>query len=62
MVKNLRRLKSLDFSTLNKQHDELRKAYMAEALRRTDGNISHAASLCGVQRTQFYRLKRRFRL
>ena len=40
--------------TLKEARDRLESGYIREALRRSNGNVTHAAELIGVTRSTFY--------
>lgn len=54
----LREQKDLDLAVAKL---EVEQAYVEEALRRYDGNITHAANALGIGRAQLYRIVNRRR-
>lgn len=42
--------------------EEFQQAYIQKALERTEGNISHAAELCGLTRAAFQRIMRKLKI
>lgn len=48
--------------SLAQQRDECERDYLAQLLRMSQGNVSHAARLAQRNRTEFYRLLRRYHI
>jgi two-component system NtrC family response regulator len=57
---SLEELKALKQSILNEAYVPLEKAFLREALRAADGNISRAAGNVGMQRSNFSALMKKY--
>jgi two-component system response regulator GlrR len=62
LVRKALNTRSTQIPSLAESRDRFERDYLIKLLRMTDGNVSHAARLAQRNRTEFYKLLRRYQL